>query len=290
MISNKGKMEQFVCNLKESIYADIQKIELSESDISQKSLKIIQVLEKTFEDLKTFILDYTFKDQTEEIIFFKEIKSQLFSQLVYHNKIYNIEMRMPTGSYNDKKSYLESVLSRIKYFFDMNFDFYHYYRSGSTHLDKYYFLMGKPDIQLILDSFYFERDTKFSTSHDFKVAKILANEMLTVYVNGKIIKLEQQSQSFTEESYCISKSKHTWTDSKTDLTELIYGLYVKGSIDKGNVDIKELADYFGNFLNIDLKDIYRIYLNIRSRKDSRTLFLDSLTDELNDKMDEDDKR
>ena len=114
--------------------------------------------------------------------------------------------------------------------------------------------------------------------------------MLTVYVNGKIIKLEQQSQSFTEENYCISKSKHTWTDSKTDLAELIYGLYGNGCIDKGNIDIKELADYFGNSLNIDLKDIYRIYLNIRSRKDSRTLFLDAMTDALNHKMDEDDKR
>ncbi|MDR0683418.1 MAG: RteC domain-containing protein [Dysgonamonadaceae bacterium] len=39
-----------------------------------------------------------------------------------------------------------------------------------------------------------------------------------------------------------------------------------------------------------MKDIYRIYLNIRSRKDSRTLFLDSMTDALNHKMDEDDRR
>jgi hypothetical protein len=73
----------------------------------------------------------------------------------------------------------------------MNFEFYHYYRSGSTHLDKFYFLRGgKHDIQLIPDSFYFERDTKFSTSHDFKVSKILANEMLTVYLNNKLLRLK----------------------------------------------------------------------------------------------------
>ncbi|MDR1610663.1 MAG: RteC domain-containing protein [Candidatus Symbiothrix sp.] len=283
-------MEQFVHNLKESINTNIQDIELSENDISQKSLKIIQVLEKAFEELKTFIADYTFKDDQEEIHFFKEIKPQLFSQLVYYNKVYTIEMRMPTGSCNDKKFYLESIQGRIKYFFDMNFDFYLYYRSGNTHLDKYYFLRGEHDLQLILDSFYFERDAKFSTSHDFKVSKILANEMLTVYLNNKLLQLEHHVQYVEEDNSAFLKAKHTWTGSKTGLVEMIYGIYVKRSMNNGQIELKELADYFGSFLNIDLKDIYRIYLNIRSRKESRTLFLDSMTESLNRKMDEDDRR
>ncbi|MDR0682367.1 MAG: RteC domain-containing protein [Dysgonamonadaceae bacterium] len=283
-------MEQFVHNLKERINTDIQNIELSENDICLKSSKIIQVLEVAFEELKIFIAGYTFKDQTEEILFFKEIKPGLFSQLVYHNKLYTIEMRTPTGSGNDKRIYWENMLGRIKYFFDMNFEFYHYYRSGSTHLDKFYFLRGKHDIQLILDSFYFERDTRFSTSHDFKVSKILANEMLTVYLNNKLLRLEQHSQYIAEDSSAFLKAKHTWTGSKTDLVEMIYGIHVRRCLNNGQIELKELADYFGNFLNIDLKDIYRIYLNIRSRKDSRTLFLDSMTDALNHKMDEDDRR
>jgi hypothetical protein len=283
-------MERFVNNLKERLNEDIQLIESSGDDIFKRSTRIIAVLEKTFEELKIFIHDYIFKNQAEEISFFKEIKPQLFSRLVYYNKVYNIEIRMPSGTYNDKRIYLENALGRIKYFFDMNFDFYHYYRSGSTHLDKYYFTRGKLDIQLILDCFYFERDTKFSTSHDFKVAKIMANEMLTVYLNNKLSKLEQYPQGVIEDNSNHLKGKHKWTGSKTDLSEMLYGIHVKGSVDNGNVDIKELADYFGIIFNIDLKDIYRIYLNIRSRKGSRTLFLDSLVDGLNRKMDEDDRR
>ena len=42
-------------------------------------------------------------------------------------------------------------------------------------------MRGKPDIQIIVDSFYYETDPQFSTSHDFKVAKILANELLEIY-------------------------------------------------------------------------------------------------------------
>jgi len=84
--------------------------------------------------------------------------------------------------------------------------------------------------------------------------------------------------------------KHTWTGTKTELVELIYAIYAKGSINYGNIDIKELIDYFCNVFNTDAGEFYRIYLNIRNRKESRTLYLDSLRDSLNKKMDDDDNR
>jgi hypothetical protein len=280
-------MEEFVSNLKEKIGIDFQNIETSERDVLHEFLEKIMVLENAFEELRSFIGAYIFKSQSEEIHFFKEVKPKLFSKLIYYNKLYIIDMRMPAGSNNDKRIYLENLLERIKYYFDMNADFYQYYRSGSTHFDNYYFMRGKNDIQLCLDSFYFERDTKFSTSHDFKVAKMLSNEMLTAYLNNKLLKLAQKPQISTNDNL---KGKHTWTGSKTDLAELLYGIYLKGSLDKGNIDIKEIADSFEIMFNIDMKDIYRIYLNIRNRKGSRTQFLDSMTEALNRKMDEDDKR
>lgn len=131
-------MEQFITNLKQKINTEIQLIESEEDSLFTKSTKIIGLLEDASDQLKGFILDYTFKYQTEEIQFFKEIKPQLFSILIYYRKVYNLEMRMATGGKIDKKDYLEDILSRIKYFFDTNCDFYQYYRSGSTHLDKYY--------------------------------------------------------------------------------------------------------------------------------------------------------
>ena len=114
--------------------------------------------------------------------------------------------------------------------------------------------------------------------------------MLTVYLNNKLLQLEHHVQYVEEDNSAFLKAKHTWTGSKTGLVEMIYGIYVKRSMNNGQIELKELADYFGSFLNIDLKDIYRIYLNIRSRKESRTLFLDSMTESLNRKMDEDDRR
>lgn len=277
-------MEQFIRNIKENINKEIQSIESEENNIFQKSINIISLLETAFDRLKDFVSNYSFESQSDEIIFFKETKPQLFSILIYHRKIYNLEMRMPTGSYIDKKSYLEGMLARIKYFFDINADFYQYYRSGSTHLDKYYFLRGKPDIQLILDCFYFERDSKFSTSFDFKVAKMIANERLTVYINNKLINIKQLENNIPE-LLSLPKAKLTWTAKKAELVELIYAWDSAGCFNNGNTNIKELAEYIETVFNINLGDFYHTFLEIRERKGSHTLFLDKLIKYLNERMD-----
>ena len=282
-------MENYISNLKSKIVQDIQSIEEMECDNTlQKSGLIIPLLEKAFDELKIFITKYSFKDDFEEIYFFKEIKPQLFSQLVYHNKIYNIEMRMPTGSINDRKRYLERIQNRIKYFFDMNLDFYQYYRSGNTHLDRVYFLRGKPDVQLLLDSFYYERDTGFSTCYDFKVTKILANEMLSVYINSKLSELDKSPiQNISDVT--IPKVKITWTGKKSELVEQIYAWIEANSFNHGNVNIKELVNYIESVFNIDLGDFYHIFLEMRARKGSRTIYLDRLIKLLNDRMDNADR-
>ena len=104
-------MEEYISDLRNKIVQDIQKIEEQECCDLQRSGLIIPLLEKAFDELKTFISGYKFKDDYEEIRFFKEIKPQLFSQLVYHNKVYNIEIRMPAGSINDQKNYFETIFS-----------------------------------------------------------------------------------------------------------------------------------------------------------------------------------
>lgn len=194
----------------------------------------------------------------------------------------------PNGSISVQKNYIEKELDHLKYVFDKNIDFYKYYRSGSTHLDRYYFLRGKPDIQMTLETFYFERDPKFSTSCDFKVAKILANELLRIYFNEELIALEQPQHSQSD-SYSSLKIKETWTRNKTDLVELIYAICEADCFNFGRISRKRLTEYLENVFNIDLGDVYHTYLTLRGRV-NRTQFLDELKDKLIAKMDKDDRK
>ena len=54
--------------------------------------------------------------------------------------------------------------------------------------------MGSLTYKIIVDSFYYETDPQFSTSHDFKVAKILANELLEIYLTNRLHELERREQ------------------------------------------------------------------------------------------------
>jgi hypothetical protein len=282
-------MKQYISNLSEEINAKLQTIDLNGKDVLEQAAKGIEILENTLKHLKAFVIGYRFKDEAEEIHFFKEIKPKLCSKLLFYHKVHNIIMRRPAGSNDAKKNYLLGQLDRINDFFERNLEFHEYFRSGNIHLDKYYFLRGKPDIWLNMDSFFFDLDQNFSSCFDYKVAKILANDMLTIFLNTEIKKMDSQYEA---ESLSINfpKIKHTWTGTKTEFVELIYSLHTKGSIDYGQVELKELVDYFSIVFNTDAGDFYRIYLNIRNRKESRTLYLDSLRDNFNRKMDDDDRK
>lgn len=239
------------------------------------------VLQK-LEEIKKYIKKNGFKDDEEEILFFKQLKPQLVSKLIYFNSIYKIETKRPRGGDKTIKKYLNVELSKIKRYFDANLEFYKYYRTNSTHLDNKFFLRGKHDIKLSLDTYYFEADHNFTTSHDYKVAKIIANDLIQVYLEDQLSNNNQRK--------LFETTPLNWTGSKTSLFELIYSLHSQGSIDNGNADIKIIAKTFENMFNIDLGDFYHSYLELKGRKINRTKFLDSLRDALIKRMDEQDEK
>ncbi|MDR3652355.1 MAG: RteC domain-containing protein [Paludibacter sp.] len=277
-------MKQYTQGLQKRINYEIQKIELEEGDVFDKLVRISTLLESSFDELKTFICKNSFCDEMEEICFFKEIKPQIFSKLIYYSSIYKFEMNRPTGCEALQKEYTLHQFERLNEFFINNIDFYKYYRARRTDQDTHYFLRGKPDIELYFDNFYFERDPNFSTGFDFKVARIIANDMLSIFLNEELSKLDHTVNKEVERT-SFPKTKETWTDSKVALVELIYAIHSTGSINFGKYDLKSLTSYFENVFNIELGDIYRTFLEIRGRKGSRVQYLDQLRKNLIERMD-----
>ncbi|MGV0755387.1 RteC domain-containing protein [Empedobacter brevis] len=245
--------------------------------------KIIDTVLTKISDLKKNVLDKGFANQEDEIFFFKELKPKIVAKLIYYNTVYRIETRKPHGSKREVKKYLNTELSKLKHFFENNLEFYRYYRTNSTYLDHKYFVRGKYDIKLILDTYYFESDHSFSTSHDYKVAKIIANDLIQVYIEDQLLKL---SKSEHDRDEATDLSKLPWRLSKASLVELIYALHSVSAFEGGKLDIKEIAIFFEETFEVDLGDIYHVFLEIRNRKINRTKFLDLLREELLKKMDE----
>lgn len=246
----------------------------------------LQVSLEALQKLRVFISKYKFRSEAEEIEFFKHIKPQFLSRVIYYNKIYQIETRRPSGGEKTVRGYISQEFKKIRSYFNNNIDFYSYHRRNQNYMDHLYFVRGKMDFKLNIETFVFETDPKFSTSHDYAVARIIANDMLEVYLKDEQEKLKRTNpQGFKNNTL---KVKLNWTDSKSAMIELIYALYYKGSLNNGQADIKEIAKYFETVFNIDLGDVYRSYIEIKNRS-SRTKFLSTLQELLNDKMAESDE-
>lgn len=275
-------MINFVEKLQKEIRLKIQRIESEDKNILKKSLDASHVLGEGFDRLKEFIIAYRFQYEEEEILFFKEIKPKIFCYLIYYRKVYNIEMHRPVASVDAQKEYLKRKLDTIQVFNDKILDFYRYYRSGATYLDAAYFVRGKPDTEQYLETFYYERDPQFSTNADFKVAKIVANDMLQAYLLSELEALDNYMQKPSNTSF--PKVKLSWTGSKTDLIELIYSLDTEGCFNNGKIPLIQIAAYFESIFNIDLgNNIARNFYDMRIRNQP-TPFLDRLREEIRKRM------
>lgn len=282
-------MKEKLADILYKVDIEIDKIDLYGYDIIETSLSMIYRLQGILTDLRSQLQTYTFLSKEEEIYFFKNQKPELLGRLLYFYKIYRIETQCPTGSNEVIRLYINKELDSLTYFFNRNLDFYQYYRSHSTIHDEHYFLRGKTDIRLCTDSAQFDKDPNFSTCYDYKVAKILANEMLRIYLNKKLQKLESESLGEKQQHSINSKIPIHFTGKKSALIELGYALVSSGDINHGNIEIKEFMNFLSVIFNIDLGGYYDAYIAMKERKD-RTTYLRKLMDNLIKRMDNDDLR
>lgn len=275
-------MKKYTQSLATELNNELDLIHSENTEPIEYAEKAIYSVVSILEKLKTFFITYKFDNQIEEITFFREIKPQFASKLIYYNEIYNLETNKTFGSLKTQRKYYSSELAKMQEFFQENLEFYKYYRTGNRCLDNKYFVRGKHDIKLTLDSFYFQADHRFSTSHDYKVAKILANDKIKTFIEEKLRGLQTRHHTFKIQN---NTSTQKWTASKVALTELIYALHAEGVFNNGASDLKEITAFFETAFSVDLGHFHRTFLDIRSRTAERTKFLTNLRDKLILRMD-----
>ncbi|MCA0957719.1 RteC domain-containing protein [Muricauda ruestringensis] len=261
----------------------LEALERGNGDILYKAEKGIALVEKCIRKLQKQIVGQDFETQTDEIYFFKHVKPQIFSKLIYYIRLFSIESKRPRGKDVAQVKYLQQQIDKLQNFFNENLEFYNYYRRGAMSMDEQYFVRGNRDLRMPLESFHFLIDDQFSTCQDGTVATIMAYDMLIVYLRKEVDDLNNNMEP-TKNTIMEKPSKLFWTGSKTDLIELLYALHTSKSINGGTVDIKEMASHFEYFYNVDLGNYYHTFIDIRSRKSSRTRFLDRLIEMLNQRM------
>ena len=280
-------LQEFTSNLYKEMDRRLSEINSSETNDIQRlknsSSAILQFLNR----LKEFITNYNFTDKSDEINFFKNIKPKFLSKLIYYRNAFEIQSRLPFSSSDNKKKFLLKELSKINEYQKDNKEFLGYYRAHSTIFDEVYFIRKEPDSWLILNFDSYETDSNFTTLYDLKISKIIAYELLSEFIKTSINKIEVGDE--LKKNYHPDINKLKWTASKASLVELLYALQSSGSINNGSIDLKDIATNLEILFNIDLGNYYRVFQEIRIRKQSRTTFLDQLKDRLIKRMDDADE-
>ena len=273
------RMKHYLTDLCKDVETQLERIERRNTPAMIVAQQAIDHLEGILSKLREKIVGHQFPCDDDEIYFFKHIKPRLFSNLIYYHKVRTIELSRPLGGNEAQASYLKRELDRIGDFFDRNHDFFRYHRSGSSYLDHHYFRRGKPAILVDMESFFFERDPRFSTCGDFKLAKLIASQRLQVWLQQELDLIDGYRRDH------IPKRRLTWTARKVELIELIEAVVAKGCIDHGKASVQEVVSYAEMVLNIDLGNVTRTFYDLCIRSNP-TRFLDELREALTEKVEE----
>lgn len=265
-------------------YDSLKRIDLKNKNILITAELKIRLVKRALNQFQHIISREGFKSKKEEIYFFKIIKPNVLSHLIFNVKLYGIETKKPHRSKTAQVKFFKRFIDKLQLYFNDNLEFYQYYKKQETYLDKEYFLQGNGHFRLHPDTFILFSNEKFSSSHDSTLATIIAYEMLITYFKKEIGNLKNNSNTM-KASKNTMRSKLKLTASKSDIIELVYALHVSGSINYGNSNINEIIKFIEELLDIKLGDPYRAFLSIRLRKVNRSKFLDHLKDSLNDYMD-----
>jgi len=234
-------------------------------------------------NMRELVIKEGFADQGSEIEFFKKVKPTVYSKLLYYREVFDLETKRQEKDKEGTRKYLQQKLDKIMECMTRNDTKVQYYHCNFTHLDEKYFLREGTEIPLELRDNHHLLDEQFFTWHDHTFSMIIANEMLIDYITGELRKLDKQED--LNDAKLLSSLY--WTGNKIDAVEIIYAFYFAKVINGGKVTIRELAELFGQFFNMDLRnDVYRFYAEIRQRKINQTKFLDFLRNVLQQRLDE----
>jgi hypothetical protein len=271
------KLEEKICKLK-----------LEESDKIIRAEKALGYCKLAFTDLKILIQGEGFNNEADEIRFFKQIKPQVLSKLIYYAEILQLETHRPNANRKFQIKYLKKEFKKYQGYLNEHYEFFQYYKTNQTCFDKAYFTRYGEVVYVGLKNYGYLTDPEFCTSHDELVAHILACEQLEKYIDEEITALKSKGM-FWQRSHSEKKQLNLkWTATKVALIELIYALHSSNSINNGKTDIKELIGLFEQVFDIQLDKAYRAFIDIQMRKKERTKFLDTLRQVLLNRMDQED--
>jgi hypothetical protein len=275
-------MEQYINELKEDLSEMLIAVS-SETNILTRANKSLEVVKNALSRLVAIIRQHHFPTLEAEIHYFKNLAPQFYTSLFYRLKEYRIEFEKEHASREKVESLLLHELEVTERFYEFHRDFYKYYYEGGTWMDERIYIRNSAENGMM-------DEVEVIMGPDFSVgcywtARLLANEQLKEYLKKELHLLRNPPTTGLLPERI--RTKLVWTDSPTDLAELGYGLYYKGSFNGGKASLKSIMEELETSYGVDLGNYYGKGQEIKNRKITITKFLNEVTEITQQKMQQD---
>lgn len=251
---------------------DIDKLELGEFN---KFKKKINSSKNCLNQLRFYVREFKFPSDEAEISFFKYQKPLVYGNLKYFTHVHKYHLEKPKSNVLKHKKLVQGYLDKLDALKKKHINFFKYYEQNLSSFDQVYFQRSNSQYEINFETLHLDREPEFSTSHDFLAARIISYNLLSNYYSKELIKIEQQESN---KNIKVVKPEIlndlSWTGTKTELVELLYGLNAVGAIRNGQAEMKKLVEVCKVIFGIDLGNVYKTYSEIKLREKEPTKFLD----------------
>lgn len=277
LIPRNGKklsMKTSLNELKIKLDAELAEVEIRKRNVLERFKTAARVADGAVEEMKQLVLGKHFESEEDEIYYFKHILPCILGKKIYYSRLFRIEANHPKNIRDDYKKYLDRELQRINMFFEEHNALRLYYEGGGTDKDELYFRGNSQYSNEYPVDLNGMLDTRFCTVIAFILAELTALQDVRHYLFTKLDQLDGAQRNMA------SKSKLRWTDSKTDLVELVYALFASGCFNSGKAELKQIFEWLEDSLEIDFGNAYGHFRDIRLRKKETASFLNRIKDSL----------
>ncbi len=253
---------------------ELSRLKLTTPDFYTEIETCHKLCTQTLNNMRNTIVVHGFKDQEEEVYFFKEIYVEPMGYLIYYTEVSSYLVNKPKNNKQERLKYLKKQVTRVDEFLSKQIDFLIYVRSKNTHLDPFYFTREHLKHNAVMHRYPYLKDEYFDTDKGFILAKIRGWGLYVAYLKNESIRIHSDTDYHTKVEENITTR---YTDRPVEAAELIYALVASNSFDQGFAKISEVVRAFSSIMGLEPKEIYRKLDDIKNRKE-KVIYLQKLID------------
>jgi len=178
-------MKKEVKHLYNNMLKDFEQVNELERGEYQKNESSFWIANDYWGKLKLIVKERGFKDEDDEMDFFRNVKPRFTSYIEYIMLVSQALRVVPVEEKN-QISFWKEEGNRLKKFYNDNISFVIYYNRKSHYDDSIFFLRKNNATQNIRPISAHDSDAEYFTSHDHLISAYLAYNMYAKYARKKL--------------------------------------------------------------------------------------------------------